>query len=209
MARSGARRPLDRNQPPGTLVARRREPGVAGAVRRAVCPRRHGQPALHAEHRGGCGRHAGTRDVPRRGDRQADLGAAVQRVPERRPAAQGGLGLPGSRSGDGQHLRIHRWRTAPCARARREDAVEPFDGGRVRCGHHAWRAHRLARHRWRQGGDQRAQRRLGRSGAHEQPVLRLRQAHRRVRSGSVPRRPGTTTPTTPRPSPPTSAACTC
>ena len=75
---------------------------------------------------------------------------------------------------------------APCARARREDAVEPFDGGRVRCGHHARRAHRLARHRWRQGGDQRAQRRLGRSGAHEQPVLRLRQADRRSDLGQRP-----------------------
>ena len=61
----------------------------------------------------------------------------------------------------------------------RKDAVEPIDGRRVRRDHDARRADRLARHRRRQGGDQRAQRRLGRSGAHEQPVLRFRQADRR------------------------------
>src|SRR5215203_2662414 len=53
-------------------------------------------------------------------------------------------------------------------------ALEPFDGRRVRSGHHAWRSHRLARHRRRQGGHQRAERGVGRSGAHEQQVLRIR-----------------------------------
>ena len=47
----------------------------------------------------------------------------------------------------------------------------------LRRDHHARRTHRVAHHRWRERDREHAQLRMGRPGADQQPVLRVRQAH--------------------------------
>ena len=87
MARPVARRTLHRNRAAREVVAAGREPGVEGAVRQPVVAGRVRQSHLH-QHGGRRPRpHPGAPGRPRRRHRQAGLGAALQRLPQRRAAA--------------------------------------------------------------------------------------------------------------------------
>ncbi len=177
-ARAGTAR--RRDQPAGALVARRRKRRLVAAVRRPIDARHLRQPAVSPD-----GHHRRPLDdagAARRGrcrQRQGDVGAPGQRLPERRAAGPRGLGLAGRRSGDGQHLHVHGRRRAARVRARRQAAVGSIAARGVRRHHDARRPDDVADHRGRQDHPQRADSELGPgSRPAGQPVLRVRQADR-------------------------------
>ena len=103
---------------PAKWSAGRREPGVAGAVRRPLGPggvRRSPVPPEHVRLRRD---RAGAPDVLQRRHRQAALGAPLQHVHERRAAASPRLVVAGRRSGDRQRVRDQRQRPGHVAARR-------------------------------------------------------------------------------------------
>ena len=128
--------------------------------------------------------------------RQADLGAAVQHLPQRRAAAPRGLGVPRRRPGDREHLRVHGGGGAHRRVARGKGALVAVARRGFRRDHDPRRPHGIADRRRPERDRQHAQLRLGRPGAHEQQVLRVRQDERDRRSGSARRSSDITTPTT-------------
>ena len=115
LARPGAHGRLGRDRPAVEVVHRRREPRLAGAVRRTIGTRRVRRSPLPAEHVRLRRRRAGAGDVLQRRHRQAAVGAPLQHVRERRPAAPARLVVAGRRSRDGQRLRHQRRRAGDVA----------------------------------------------------------------------------------------------
>ena len=178
MARPVARRPFDRNEPAVEVVAERREPGVAHSDRQPLVAGRVRQPPLSQFAGRRSREHAGAPRRDRCRDRQGRLGEALQPIPERRAAASRVVGVARGRSGDRQHLRVHRRRATDLRRAGRQGAVGSIAARRIRRGDDARRPHHVADRRGRQGHPQRADPRVGRSQPHRQPLLRVRQEDR-------------------------------
>src|SRR5215208_6878885 len=110
MARSRARRSLNRKKSPGEVVAGRREPGVESAIRWTLRADRDGRSRLPAKHRRSRRDVAGTDRVLECRQRQAAVGTSFQYLSQRRAAASRRLGVAGWRSNDGKRLRVRRWR---------------------------------------------------------------------------------------------------
>ena len=167
-----------RDRPAGEMVAAGREPGLEGSVREPLVAGRVRQSGVH-QHRGRRSRpHPGAAGRPRRRDREAALGAAVQHLSERRAPASRGVGVARRGSGHRQHLRLHRRRAALLRFARRQTGVGSIARRGLRRGHDARRPHHLADRRRRPGHSQYPRARVGRPQSTRQPLLRLRQAHR-------------------------------
>ena len=209
--RTGAARRAPASRPKPDLlglVAGRPEPRVEGALRRPLRARGLRRSPLSSRTPRARERDAGAPDVLPRRHRQAALGAQIQPLHERRPAAPDCLGLARRRSrvsgnvyafsGNGLLMSLSRDGKL---------ALGAFAGRRVRDVDDARRTRVVADHRRRSADRQRADVQLGRARRRRAPLSVVRQGHAAAPTGSARPKGGRPTRFTRIRSWPTSTAC--